>query len=304
MVTNYNREVRKYICSLEEQLEQILQKKGIEDYDDMDLYISVYLGIASAASQSKNVNVIYNTLLMTGYSDLYTDLYIEEIEGRLDGERKKIYDFLKSIKSTKSLNNLFSLNPNIAIEMINSVVSFSEGSIYDKVLKLKKIPIEEKQKISRVNTLYYQDLENYDIDVTLDYMLDKYNKCKDKLSDEYLLNSASVYIHNLRFVDLDAAKKIVIKLIESDIDLTCDLFDKYSVEDMDKGNPKYKFIADRAKRLNKYYKSDMDDVIRNIHFCEIYDLLEAYSEVDTSAEVVRVQNEFLDNSQNEEDDLD
>lgn len=276
MVTNYNREVRKYICSLEEQLEQILQKKGIEDYDDMDLYISVYLGIASAASQSKNVNVIYNTLLMTGYSDLYTDLYIEEIEGRLDGERKKIYDFLKSIKSTKSLNNLFSLNPNIAIEMINSVVSFSEGSIYDKVLKLKKIPIEEKQKISRVNTLYYQDLENYDIDVTLDYMLDKYNKCKDKLSDEYLLNSASVYIHNLRFVDLDAAKKIVIKLIESDIDLTCDLFDKYSVEDMDKENPKYKFIADRAKRLNKYYKSDMDDVIRNIHFCEIYDLLEAY----------------------------
>ena len=276
MVTNYNREVRKYICSLEEQLEQILQKKGIEDYDEMDLYISVYLGIASAASQSKNVNVIYNTLLMTGYSDLYTDLYIEEIEGRLDGERKKIYDFLKSIKSTKSLNNLFSLNPNIAIEMINSVVSFSEGSIYDKVLKLKKIPIEEKQKISRVNTLYYQDLENYDIDVTLDYMLDKYNKCKDKLSDEYLLNSASVYIHNLRFVDLDAAKKIVIKLIELDIDLTCDLFDKYSVEDMDKGNPKYKFIADRAKRLNKYYKSDMDDVIRNIHFCEIYDLLEAY----------------------------
>ena len=97
MVTNYNREVRKYICSLEEQLEQILQKKGIEDYDEMDLYISVYLGIASAASQSKNVNVIYNTLLMTGYSDLYTDLYIEEIEGRLDGERKKIYDFLKSI---------------------------------------------------------------------------------------------------------------------------------------------------------------------------------------------------------------
>lgn len=276
MVTNYNREVRKYICSLEEQLEQILQKKGIEDYDEMDLYISVYLGIASAASQSKNVNVIYNTLLMTGYSDLYTDLYIEEIEGRLDGERKKIYDFLKSIKSTKSLNNLFSLNPNIAIEMINSVVSFSEGNIYDKVLKLKKIPIEERQKISRVNSLYYQDLENYDIDVTLDYMFDKYNKCKGKLSDEYLLNSASVYIHNLRFVDLDAAKKIVIKLIESDIDLTCDLFDKYSVEDMDKGNPKYKFIADRAKRLNKYYKSDMDDVIRNIHFCEIYDLLEVY----------------------------
>lgn len=276
MVTNYNREVRKYICSLEEQLEQILQKKGIEDYDEMDLYISVYLGIASAASQSKNVNVIYNTLLMTGYSDLYTDLYIEEIEGRLDGERKKIYDFLKSIKSTKSLNNLFSLNPNIAIEMINSVVSFSEGSIYDKVLKLKKIPIEERQKISRVNSLYYQDLENYDIDVTLDYMLDKYNKCKGKLSDEYLLNSASVYIHNLRFVDLDAAKKLVIKLIESAIDLTSDLFDKYSVEDMDKENPKYELIVDKAKRLNKYYKSDMDDVIRNIHFCEIYDLLEAY----------------------------
>lgn len=276
MVTNYNREVRKYICSLEEQLEQILQKKGIEDYDEMDLYISVYLGIASAASQSKNVNVIYNTLLMTGYSDLYTDLYIEEIEGRLDGERKKIYDFLKSIKSTKSLNNLFSLNPNISIEMINSVVSFSEGSIYDKVLKLKKIPIEERQKISRVNSLYYQDLENYDIDVTLDYMLDKYNKCKGKLSDEYLLNSASVYIHNLRFVDLDAAKKLVIKLIESAIDLTSDLFDKYSVEDMDKENPKYELIVDRAKRLNKYYKSDMDDVIRNIHFCEIYDLLEVY----------------------------
>ena len=276
MVTNYNREVRKYICSLEEQLEQILQKKGIEDYDEMDLYISVYLGIASAASQSKNVNVIYNTLLMTGYSDLYTDLYIEEIEGRLDGERKNIYDFLKSIKSIKSLNNLFSLNPNIAIEMINSVVSFSEGSIYDKVLKLKKIPIEERQKISRVNSLYYQDLENYDIDVTLDYMLDKYNKCKGKLSDEYLLNSASVYIHNLRFVDLDAAKKLVIKLIESAIDLTSDLFDKYSVEDMDKENPKYELIVDRAKRLNKYYKSDMDDVIRNIHFCEIYDLLEAY----------------------------
>lgn len=276
MITNYNREVRKYICSLEEQLEQILQKKGIEDYDEMDLYISVYLGIASAASQSKNVNVIYNTLLMTGYSDLYTDLYIEEIEGRLDGERKKIYDFLKSIKSTKSLNNLFSLNPNIAIEMINSIVSFSEDSIYDKVLKLKKIPMEERQKISRVNSLYYQDLENYDMDVTLDYMLDKYNKCKGKLSDEYLLNSASVYIHNLRFVDLDEAKKLVIKLIESDIDLTCDLFDKYSVEDMDRENPKYKLIADRAKRLNKYYKSDMDDVIRNIHFCEIYDLLEAY----------------------------
>lgn len=276
MVTNYNREVRKYICSLEEQLEQILQKKGIEDYDEMDLYISVYLGIASAASQSKNVNVIYNTLLMTGYSDLYTDLYIEEIEGRLDGERKKIYDFLKSIKSTKSLNNLFSLNPNIAIEMINSVVSFSEGNIYDKVLKLKKIPIEERQKISRVNSLYYQDLENYDIDVTLDYMFDKYNKCKGKLSDEYLLNSASVYIHNLRFVDLDAAKKLVIKLIESAIDLTSDLFDKYSVEDMDKENPKYELIVDRAKRLNKYYKSDMDDVIRNIHFCEIYDLLEVY----------------------------
>lgn len=276
MITNYNREARKYICSLEEQLEQILQKKGIEDYDEMDLYISVYLGIASAASQSKNVNVIYNTLLMTGYSDLYTDLYIEEIEGRLDGERKKIYDFLKSIKSTKSLNNLFSLNPNIAIEMINSVVSFSEGNIYDKVLKLKKIPIEERQKISRVNSLYYQDLENYDIDVTLDYMFDKYNKCKGKLSDEYLLNSASVYIHNLRFVDLDAAKKLVIKLIESAIDLTSDLFDKYSVEDMDKENPKYELIVDRAKRLNKYYKSDMDDVIRNIHFCEIYDLLEVY----------------------------
>ena len=276
MVTNYNREVRKYICNLEEQLEQILQKRGIEDYDEMDLYISVYLGIAGAASQSKNVNVIYNTLLMTGYSDLYTDLYIEEIEGRLEGERKKIYDFLKGITSTKSLNNLFSLNLNIAIKMINSIVSFSEGSIYDKVLKLKKIPIEERKKISRVNSLYYQDLENYDIDVTLDYMLDKYNKCKGKLSDEYLLNSASVYIHNLRFIDLDAAKKLVIKLIESDIDLTCDLFDKYSVDDMDRENPKYKLIADRAKRLNKYYKSDMDDVIRNIHFCEIYDLLEAY----------------------------
>lgn len=276
MVTNYNREVRKYICGLEEQLEQILQKRGIEDYNEMDLYISVYLGIAGAASQSKNVNVIYNTLLMTGYSDLYTDLYIEEIEGRLEGERKNIYDFLKSITSTKSLNNLFSLNPNIAIEMINSIVSFSEGSIYDKVLKLKKIPMEERQKISRVNSLYYQDLENYDMDVTLDYMLDKYNKCKGKLSDEYLLNSASVYIHNLRFVDLKAAEKLIIKLIESDIDLTYDLFDKYSVEDMDKENPKYELIVDRAKRLNKYYESNVDDIIRNIHFCEIYDLLEAY----------------------------
>ena len=276
MVMNYNREVRKYICGLEEQLEQILQKKGIEDYDEMDLYISVYLGIASAASQSKNVNIIYNTLLMTGYSDLYTDLYIEEIEGRLEGERKKIYDFLKGIKSTKSLNNLFSLNPNIAIEMINSVVSFSEGSIYDKVLKLKKIPIEERQKISRVNSLYYQDLENYDIDVTLDYMLDKYNKCKGKLSDEYLLNSASLYIHKLRFVDLKAAEKLIIKLIESDIDLTCDLFEKYSVEDMDKDNPKYQLIVERAKRFDKYYESNVDDIIRNIHFCEIYDLLEVY----------------------------
>lgn len=276
MVMNYNREVRKYICGLEEQLEQILQKKGIEDYDEMDLYISVYLGIASAASQSKNVNIIYNTLLMTGYSDLYTDLYIEEIEGRLEGERKNIYDFLKGITSTKSLNNLFSLNPNIAIEMINSIVSFSEDSIYDKVLKLKKIPMEERQKISRVNSLYYQDLENYDIDVTLDYMLDKYNKCKGKLSDEYLLNSASLYIHKLRFVDLKAAEKLIIKLIESDIDLTCDLFEKYSVEDMDKDNPKYQLILERAKRFDKYYESNVDDIIRNIHFCEIYDLLEVY----------------------------
>lgn len=276
MVTNYNRDVRKYICALEKELEQQLHKNGIKDIYEMDLYISIYLGIATAATKSKKANVIYNTLLMTGYSDLYTDLYIDELEGRLDDDRKPMYDFLKSIKKTEKLSNLFSQNPIIMAEMINSMVSFSESSIYDKVLKLKKIPSEEKEKISKINSIYYQDLENYDIDITLDYMLDKYNKCKNKLSDEYLINSASVYIHNLRFIDLEEAKKLVIRLIESDIDSTCDIFNKYSAEDMDKENPKYKIIVNKAERLKKYYNSDVDDIIRNIHFCEIYDLLESY----------------------------
>lgn len=276
MVINYNRDLRKFICNLEKTVEQQLKKLGVKNIDEFAIYFSIYFCISRASIKDKKINVLYKTLLMTGYSDLYTKLFIDDSDGKIDNERKPIFAILKNVKNPNELSKIVSQNPTIAVDMVYSIVEFGHDDIYSKVLKFKKIPNHIKEKVSKINTLYYQDLENYDIDINLEYMLDKFNKNKKYFSKDYLINSASAYIYNLRSVNYNEFKDLMLKLIKNDIGLTQKLLDEYSIDDMDTGNKDYTLIHNRVRRLKKYSDLDIDSIIDDIHFCNICDLFESY----------------------------
>lgn len=106
-------------------------------------------------------------------------------------------EILEAITSFEELIKLPVKSPIIMNKMIDSMIEFNRANVFKKIIRFKSIDEEKNERLSKVNTVYYQDKENYDIKVTLDFIVEKINIGIKNQEKEKVIMDAANFIKQL-----------------------------------------------------------------------------------------------------------
>lgn len=263
---NYNREIRKFLNNSYFNLNYVLKELNIEN--KLDIYNTIFI-LLYEAQNNPIYEVIVNNIYMTGYQDLYLKLKRKEKNNTLSSNDKKFLNILKEIKTTSDLVKLPVKDQNIMKNIIEAMVEFCNKDIYQKIITIKSIDSNTRERISNINSLFYQDVENYDIDVSLDFIKDKINSARKIYSEEKLLIDAGNFIKQLIKINDKNGIRMLCELVEEDIKfLNYHLKNgKLDITEMDE---ELKYMYDRYK----YYLSNpLDKILESMKVYEIGELI-------------------------------
>ena len=273
-IRNYNREFRKFICKVESLFSSYCELNNINELKDpQSLYLSIFNSIANGGMFNPIVRLLYGLLLMTGYSDSYMMLLTKDKYNTLTNEESIYFKLLKNVKSNDELVKLFNSNQVLASYAISSIVEFNKMSAFDKILRVKRVSDMEKEKIKNINTLYYQDLENYDIEINIELILNQIRKGLNTYPLDKLLMDSSMFLNELKNANESSAKKILSHLIKTNI-VVCDYILNYQ-----SSNEKFNDIGIKERAINKlkwFKECDKNTLIKNLRVHQIMELLEFY----------------------------
>ncbi len=236
-VNNYNREIRK-----------ILFDRNIKGNISEDIDIK------------KAYEVIRTMIYMTSYSDLYSYFRYWKKTNKLFPPELRDFNELKEINSYDELEKFYENNTDMFNLALYASKTFYDSSAYYKILNVKSLDEDDIKHICKINTLFNQDIDNYNIDVDADYIIDKIIKCNRKIGEEKLLSDSSEFILSLLKVDKINAKKILLELILMDI----------------KSINWEQSLTSKNKNINSSAYSEMLDVYRT---CDLKSYLECIDKV-------------------------
>ena len=111
------------------------------------------------------------------YVDYYMNLNLKQKLDILTDDENTDFSKLISATMVSEIFNLSSdINSSVANNMLNTVLGFSNLSVYNKILQVKALSMEDRKKLSEVDPFIIDDFVNYDIEVTSDFIIDRMSK--------------------------------------------------------------------------------------------------------------------------------
>ena len=104
-------------------------------------------------------------------------------------------------------------------ETMKQVLNFCNSSAFHKILRIKCLSEDDIDQIEKISTIFYQDLEEYTVNVDVDYITDKIVKImnsKNHTKDQ-ILNESTEFISIIGKIDKRLYKKIMLELLKRDI---------------------------------------------------------------------------------------
>ncbi len=270
MQKNYNREIRKILSNLYLNLWDNFKKNGKGNV--YDPYSTIFMLLYN----KKNIqmyDVIINLIYMTGYQDLYIKLRRKEKDKTLSSNDKRMLKILETISETSDLAKLPIKYQFIMKYIIESMIEFNNMNVYQKIVIIKSIDEETKNKLLNINPLFYQDIQNYDIDISLDFIKEKMCSARKTYSEEKLMIDAGNFIKQLVKIKDKSGIRILCELIEEDIKFLNYYFNKISFDD----SKMYMSdeIDDMHNRYMYYLNNSIEQILENIKVYKIGILLES-----------------------------
>lgn len=165
------------------------------------------------------LKVINKVQKMVCYSDLYTWFAFNKKCNAIPYIDEKKFEILKSINSFNEWEHIFDQSMELYCETMNQVLNFCNSSAFHKILRIKCLSEDDIDQIEKINTIFYQDLEEYTVNVDIDYITDKIIKImnsKNHTKDQ-ILNESTEFISIIGKIDRRLYKKIMLELLKRDI---------------------------------------------------------------------------------------
>ena len=115
--------------------------------------------------------VINKVQKMVCYSDLYTWLAFNKKCNTYINETN--FEILKSINSFDEWEHIFDQSMELYCETMKQVLNFCNSSAFHKILRIKCLSEDDIDQIEKISTIFYHDLEEYTVNVDVDYINDK-----------------------------------------------------------------------------------------------------------------------------------
>lgn len=161
--------------------------------------------------------VINKVQKMVCYSDLYTWLAFNKKCNTYINETN--FEIIKSINSFDEWEHIFDQSMELYCETMKQVLNFCNSSAFHKILRIKCLSEDDIDRIEKISTIFYQDLEEYTVNVDVDYITDKIVKImnsKNHTKDQ-ILNESTEFISIIGKIDKRLYKKIMLELLKRDI---------------------------------------------------------------------------------------
>lgn len=240
MKNNFNKKVRDYIKEIYYKYESCLCKKynPILIHNNMNVLFLKLLNDSEIAYSGNNLvkkfvctRSIISMFRYQMYVDYYMNLNLKQKLDILTDDENTDFSKLISATTVSEIFNLSSdINSSVANNMLNTVLGFSNLSVYNKILQVKALSMEDRKKLSEVDPFIIDDFVNYDIEVTSDFIIDRMSKLNNGI---YKDNNEKTYEETAAFIDsllkLDKSDKNINMLnelvIKSDtkLDVTSDV---------------------------------------------------------------------------------
>lgn len=215
---NINKKIREYINNADESFKEQMGGCSLVDFDATIKMSQMNPFLCNEGK--KQANILDGLINATGYSDMYTSLILKQKTHYLTDAESICLDMLKKINSYDELQEMYQENSQMFFIAIKEMIGFYKSYAYHKILRMKCLSDEDIAQISKINTVFNQDLDEYNIDVTLDYIIKRILKFKDLgIDDEELLSDASEFITNMKLANEKCGKRLALRLIENSIKL-------------------------------------------------------------------------------------
>lgn len=211
---NYNKKIRQSI----DNIDKIIKKKfDLSIYDNSIIFIPKIQAFSEYSKREKYV--IDSIKKMVCYSDLYTWFNFNKKCNAITYNDEEKFEMLKNINSFKEWEHIFDQSMELYCETIKQVLNFCNSTIFHKILRIKSLSEDDIYKIEKINTIFYQDLEEYTVNVDVDYIIDKIVKMinSEHNTKDQILNEATEFISVIGKIDKILYKKIMLELLKRDI---------------------------------------------------------------------------------------
>ena len=210
--------------------------------------------------------VINKVQKMVCYSDLYTWLAFNKKCNTYINETN--FEILKSINSFDEWEHIFDQSMELYCETMKQVLNFCNSSAFHKILRIKCLSEDDIDQIEKISTIFYQDLEEYTVNVDVDYITDKIVKImnsKNHTKDQ-ILNESTEFISIIGKIDKRLYKKIMLELLKRDI-LVSNYVQIYENNGLSEN------LRGILAKLQLYENSDIKNYIEEIKFQHLKSLL-------------------------------
>ena len=253
---NYNKKFRQSVNKINEVAEK---KLGFTSSDN-------FVIVPKFDVSNEYFKVINKVQKMVCYSDLYTWLAFNKKCNTYINETN--FEILKSINSFDEWEHIFDQSMELYCETMKQVLNFCNSSAFHKILRIKCLSEDDIEQIEKINTIFYQDLEEYTVNVDVDYITDKIVKImnsKNHTKDQ-ILNESTEFISIIGKIDKRLYKKIMLELLKRDI-LVSNYVQIYENNELGEN------LKGILAKLQLYENSDIKKYVDEIKFQHLKSLL-------------------------------
>lgn len=184
---------------------------GLNSENDIDGYLSFFNTIKYSQSdimlnfgQSKNflsekdsrlTKVFLTLITIQLYTDLLRKLRYESSIKQIFDSSNEILKEIIEIQDYESILEVFD-NPKISVESIKALEQFNDLPAYKKVLEYKSLKSEDIEKLSKLNPLFLEEYQKFNVQVNENFIINQIEKWFKK----YPENHDVAYIEASKFL--------------------------------------------------------------------------------------------------------
>ena len=255
---NYNKKFRQSVNKINEVAEK---KLGFTSSDN-------FVIVPKLEVSSEYAKIINNVQKMVCYSDLYTWLAFNKKCNAITYDNEEKLEMLKNINSFDEWEQMYNQSIKLCYETMKQILNFYNSSAFHKILRIKCLSEDDIEQIEKINTIFYQDLEEYTVNVDIDYITNKMLKMinSEKHTKDQILNESTEFISILGKIDKRLYKKIMLELLKRDI-LVSNYVQIYENNELGEN------LKGILAKLQLYENSDIKKYVDEIKFQQLKSLL-------------------------------